>query len=110
MNEVAVGLGAYDTVAGSPSGLDVAEQTSSPYDLALVFRRLVEDPAAVALLQTPVAQVPAVEGRSPASRSRTRTRSPAPRATWAARPGSPTRRGTPTSPPPSATGGGWWSA
>ncbi|SDO34416.1 D-alanyl-D-alanine carboxypeptidase (penicillin-binding protein 5/6) [Geodermatophilus sp. DSM 45219] len=65
MNEVAAGLGAYDTVAGSPSGLDVAGQTSSPYDLALVFRRLVEDPAAVALLQTPVAQLPAVEGRSP---------------------------------------------
>lgn len=65
MNEVAAGLGAYDTVAGSPSGLDVAGQTSSPYDLALVFRRLVEDPAAVALLQTPVAQMPAVEGRSP---------------------------------------------
>jgi D-alanyl-D-alanine carboxypeptidase len=65
MNEVAGSIGAYDTVAGTPSGLDVAGQTSSPYDLALVFRRLVADPATVALLRTPVAQVPAVEGRSP---------------------------------------------
>jgi D-alanyl-D-alanine carboxypeptidase len=65
MNEVAAGLGAFDTVAGTPSGLDVAGQTSSPYDLALIFRRLVEDPATVELLQTPVAHLPAVEGRSP---------------------------------------------
>jgi serine-type D-Ala-D-Ala carboxypeptidase (penicillin-binding protein 5/6) len=65
MNEVAASIGAHDTVAGTPSGLDVAGQTSSPYDLALVFRRLVADPAAVALLRTPIAEVPAVEGRSP---------------------------------------------
>jgi D-alanyl-D-alanine carboxypeptidase (penicillin-binding protein 5/6) len=65
MNEVAESIGAHDTVAGTPSGLDVAGQTSSPYDLALVFRRLVADPAVVALLRTPVAHVPAVEGRSP---------------------------------------------
>src|SRR5918998_1548917 len=65
MNEVAASIGAHDTVAGTPSGLDVAGQTSSPYDLALVFRRLVEDPRAVELLQTRLAEVPAVEGRSP---------------------------------------------
>ena len=65
MNEVAASIGAHDTVAGTPSGLDVAGQTSSPYDLALVFRRLVADPATVALLQTPLAEMPAVEGRSP---------------------------------------------
>ena len=64
MNETAESLGAYDTVAGTPSGLDVAGQSSSPYDLALVFRRLVEDPDAVALLQTRLAEMPAVEGRS----------------------------------------------
>jgi serine-type D-Ala-D-Ala carboxypeptidase (penicillin-binding protein 5/6) len=65
MNEVAASIGAHDTVAGTPSGLDVAGQSSSPYDLALVFRRLVEDPRAVELLQTRLAEVPAVEGRSP---------------------------------------------
>ncbi|HYH24636.1 MAG TPA: serine hydrolase, partial [Blastococcus sp.] len=64
MNATAAGLGAHDTVAGSPSGLDVAGQTSSAYDLALVFRALVEDPAAAAVLRTPSAQVPPVEGRS----------------------------------------------
>jgi D-alanyl-D-alanine carboxypeptidase len=64
MNEMAESIGAFDTVAGTPSGLDVAGQSSSPYDLALVFRRLVEDPATVALLQTPLAEMPAVEGRS----------------------------------------------
>ncbi len=65
MNEVAGSIGAFDTVAGTPSGLDVAGQSSSPYDLALVFRRLVEDPDAVALLQTRLAEMPAVEGRHP---------------------------------------------
>jgi D-alanyl-D-alanine carboxypeptidase len=65
MNEVAESIGAYDTVAGTPSGLDVAGQSSSPYDLALIFRRLIEDPGTVALLRTPLAEIPAVEGRSP---------------------------------------------
>ncbi|MGY1763142.1 D-alanyl-D-alanine carboxypeptidase family protein [Geodermatophilus sp. SYSU D00779] len=65
MNEMAESIGAYDTVAGTPSGLDVAGQSSSPYDLALVFRRLVEDPDTVALLRTRLAEMPAVEGRYP---------------------------------------------
>jgi D-alanyl-D-alanine carboxypeptidase (penicillin-binding protein 5/6) len=65
MNEVAGDLGAFDTVAGSPSGLDVAGQTSSPYDLALIFRALLEEPAAVEILGTQTAQMPAVPGRSP---------------------------------------------
>lgn len=65
MNETAEDLGAYDTVAGTPSGLDMAGQSSSPYDLALIFRALVEDPVAAAILRTPTAQMPAVPGRSP---------------------------------------------
>ncbi len=65
MNETAESIGAYDTVVGRPSGLDVAGQSSSPYDLALIFRDLVEDPATVALLTTPTAQVPDVPGRAP---------------------------------------------
>ena len=48
MNETAQEIGAYDTVAGTPSGLDVAGQTSSPYDLALIFRALIGLPEAVA--------------------------------------------------------------
>ena len=65
MNETAEELGAFDTVAGSPSGLDVAGQSSSPYDLALIFRALIDDPDAVEILATPTAQMPPVPGRSP---------------------------------------------
>ncbi|MCW2703184.1 MAG: peptidase D-alanyl-D-alanine carboxypeptidase 1 [Blastococcus sp.] len=65
MNETAAGIGAFDTVAGTPSGLDVVGQSSSPYDLALIFRALISDPVTAAVLATPTAQMPAVEGRSP---------------------------------------------
>src|SRR4051794_36412714 len=65
MNETAEGIGAFDTVAGTPSGLDVAGQSSSPYDLALIFRALIADPGTAAVLATPTAQMPPVEGRSP---------------------------------------------
>ena len=53
------------TVAGTPSGLDMAGQSSSPYDLALIFRALLADPTTAAVLTTPVADLPGVEGRSP---------------------------------------------
>jgi serine-type D-Ala-D-Ala carboxypeptidase (penicillin-binding protein 5/6) len=65
MNETAQSIGAFDTIAGTPSGLDVVGQSSSPYDLALIFRALIADPATAAVLATPTAQMPAVEGRSP---------------------------------------------
>ncbi len=65
MNETAAELGAFDTVAGSPSGLDVAGQSSSPYDLALIFRALLAEPAAREILRTPTAQMPPVPDRSP---------------------------------------------
>jgi D-alanyl-D-alanine carboxypeptidase (penicillin-binding protein 5/6) len=64
MNETAASIGAYDTVAGTPSGLDVAGQSSSPYDLALIFRALLARPAAAAVLRTPTAMLPGVPGRS----------------------------------------------
>jgi D-alanyl-D-alanine carboxypeptidase (penicillin-binding protein 5/6) len=60
MNETAAHLGAHDTVAGTPSGLDVAGQSSSPYDLALILRQLVTDPYGLDLLQTRTAQMPTV--------------------------------------------------
>jgi serine-type D-Ala-D-Ala carboxypeptidase (penicillin-binding protein 5/6) len=65
MTDVAESLGAYDTVVGTPSGLDVAGQSSSPYDLALIFRELVEDPFTATVLTTPTAVVPEVPGRAP---------------------------------------------
>lgn len=42
MNEHAAYLGAHDTVAKDPSGLDVPGQTSSAYDLALIGRAALE--------------------------------------------------------------------
>jgi serine-type D-Ala-D-Ala carboxypeptidase (penicillin-binding protein 5/6) len=62
MNANAERLGAFDTVAGTPSGLDVAGQSSSPYDLALIMRQLVADPYTLGVLQTRVAEIPGVEG------------------------------------------------
>jgi D-alanyl-D-alanine carboxypeptidase (penicillin-binding protein 5/6) len=65
MQQTADRLGAFDTVVGTPSGLDVAGQSSSPYDLALIFRQLVADPATAAVLMTTTADMPAV-GDKPA--------------------------------------------
>jgi D-alanyl-D-alanine carboxypeptidase (penicillin-binding protein 5/6) len=65
MNETAEELGAFDTVAGTPSGLDMAGQSSSPYDLALIFRAVVANPVTAAYLVAPTAQMPEVPGRSP---------------------------------------------
>jgi|SRR3954447_13190255 D-alanyl-D-alanine carboxypeptidase (penicillin-binding protein 5/6) len=63
MNDTARSLGAYDTVAGTTSGLDVDGQSSSPYDLALIFRALLADPAAAAVLATPRIQLPPEAGK-----------------------------------------------
>jgi serine-type D-Ala-D-Ala carboxypeptidase (penicillin-binding protein 5/6) len=63
MNATARRLGAFDTVAGTPSGLDVAGQTSSPYDLALTFRALLADPTTSAVLRTRRVQMPPAAGR-----------------------------------------------
>ncbi|CCH90197.1 Serine-type D-Ala-D-Ala carboxypeptidase [Modestobacter italicus] len=65
MNTTAERLGAFDTVAGTPSGLDVAGQSSSPYDLALIMRQLVADPYTLDVLQTRTAQMPAVADLTP---------------------------------------------
>jgi len=64
MGETAASIGAYDTVVGTPSGLDVAGQSSSPYDLALIFRALLARPATAAVLRTPSARMPGVPGRT----------------------------------------------
>jgi serine-type D-Ala-D-Ala carboxypeptidase (penicillin-binding protein 5/6) len=64
MNVTAEQIGAYDTVAGTPSGLDVAGQSTSAYDLALIFRQLIENPRTATILRTPTAQLPPVPGRS----------------------------------------------
>ena len=63
MNARARSLGAFDTVAGTPSGLDVAGQSSSPYDLALIFRALLADQQTAAVLTTPRIQIPPEMGK-----------------------------------------------
>jgi D-alanyl-D-alanine carboxypeptidase (penicillin-binding protein 5/6) len=62
MNATAERIGAYDTVVGTPSGLDVAGQSSSPYDLALIMRQLVAAPSTLAYLQTRTARLPDAPG------------------------------------------------
>ena len=65
MGDVAADLGAFDTVVGTPSGLDVVGQSSSPYDLALFMRAVLDAPDLAAVLTVRIAQMPRVKGRSP---------------------------------------------
>ncbi|MBB3039719.1 D-alanyl-D-alanine carboxypeptidase family protein [Hoyosella altamirensis] len=53
MNEYAAELGALDTRAATPSGLDGPGMSSSAYDLAVIFRAAMENPVFVDYLQTP---------------------------------------------------------
>ena len=43
MNELARSLQAYDTRASTPSGLDAAGMSTSPYDLAVIFRAAMQN-------------------------------------------------------------------
>lgn len=52
MNKLAAELGALDTRAATPSGLDGPGMSSSAYDLALVFRQVLSRPLLVELLGT----------------------------------------------------------
>ena len=66
MNATAAGLGAFDTVAKDPSGLDKPGQTSSAYDLALIGRAAMELPAFRSYVGTKQASFPG--GRSSAGK------------------------------------------
>ncbi len=52
MNELAARLGALDTRAATPSGLDGPGMSSSAYDLALAFRQVLSRPLLTELLGT----------------------------------------------------------
>lgn len=52
MNDLAGRLGALDTRAATPSGLDGPGMSTSAYDLALVFRQVLSRPLLVELLGT----------------------------------------------------------
>jgi serine-type D-Ala-D-Ala carboxypeptidase (penicillin-binding protein 5/6) len=58
MNELAARLGARDTRAATPSGLDGPGMSASAYDLALAFRQVLNRPLLVELLGTRQADFP----------------------------------------------------
>jgi D-alanyl-D-alanine carboxypeptidase (penicillin-binding protein 5/6) len=58
MNKLAAGLGALDTRAATPSGLDGPGMSTSAYDLALMFREVLNRPVLTELLGTRQARFP----------------------------------------------------
>ncbi|MPZ67258.1 MAG: penicillin-binding protein [Pseudonocardiaceae bacterium] len=64
MNARARELGATDTRAGTPSGLDVPGMSSSAYDMALIFREVLRTPALARLLATPEVTFPGYRDHS----------------------------------------------
>ena len=63
MNELAARLGALDTRAATPSGLDGPGMSASAYDLALAFRQVLNRPLLVELLGTRQADFPGFGNR-----------------------------------------------
>lgn len=63
MNELATRLGALDTRAATPSGLDGVGMSSSAYDLALAFRQVLGRPLLAELLGTRQANFPGYGNR-----------------------------------------------
>lgn len=64
MNAEAQRLGAVDTVALTPHGLDEPGQVSSAYDLALIARAALADPDLAALVRTTTYDFPGMDGAS----------------------------------------------
>lgn len=63
MNTLAAKLGALDTRAATPSGLDGPGMSASAYDLALAFRQVLNRPLLVELLGTREASFPGYGNR-----------------------------------------------
>jgi D-alanyl-D-alanine carboxypeptidase (penicillin-binding protein 5/6) len=62
MNEEAERLGAFDTNATTPHGLDEPGQVSSAYDLALIGRAVLDDERLARLVRTPTYDFPGLDG------------------------------------------------
>lgn len=62
MNDEARRLGAFDTKAVTPDGLDTPGQLSSAYDLALIGREALDDDTIAELASTPVYDFPGSGG------------------------------------------------
>lgn len=65
MNRLAHHLGALDTRAATPSGLDGPGMTTSAYDLALIFRAALREPVFAEIVATKFAKLPARPGNPP---------------------------------------------
>ena len=63
MNAKAEALGALDTRAASPSGLDAAGMSTSPYDLAVIFRAGMENDEFAAMIGLSSYQFPGYPAR-----------------------------------------------
>lgn len=64
MNDEAARIGAFDTHAATPHGLDTPGQLSSAYDLALIGRHVLDDDALAELARTTVYDFPGLDGES----------------------------------------------
>ncbi|MGH8773964.1 MAG: serine hydrolase [Jiangellaceae bacterium] len=62
MNDEAERLGAFDTTAKTPHGLDVPGQATSVYDLALIARAVLADDKLATLVRTPKYDFPGLAG------------------------------------------------
>ncbi|EFC81255.1 D-alanyl-D-alanine carboxypeptidase family protein [Parafrankia sp. EUN1f] len=58
MNRLAASLGAHDTVAGDPTGLDAPGQHTTAHDLAVIGRAVLNNPTVRAYLTIPRAVLP----------------------------------------------------
>lgn len=65
MNAKATELQAYDTLAGTTSGLDIAGQSSSPYDLCILMREVASNPTLRAIDSQLLSELPAQPPKYP---------------------------------------------
>jgi D-alanyl-D-alanine carboxypeptidase (penicillin-binding protein 5/6) len=65
MNELARQLGALDTRAATPSGLDGPGMSASAYDLALIFREALREPAFAKAISTKQTLLPGAPEQPP---------------------------------------------
>lgn len=63
MNDLAASLGAADTRAATPSGLDGPGMSTSAYDLSLIFRQAMKEPAFATAVSTKTFQFPDEPGK-----------------------------------------------
>lgn len=65
MNALATEIGALDTRAATPSGLDGPGMSTSAYDLATIFRLAMREPAFANAIATPMMFLPGAPGQPP---------------------------------------------